>query len=247
MKRFALVFVLCLLSLSACGPDRPKPVTVTADDGVKTLTSRAEDGDTDAMLLLGEHYCAHEPKEAKGEKTLEWWQKAAEADQTLFDARAARHLGRFYLNLYADEFLYDPERSQPQAYCTAGKAGQINGQKAVEWLAKCANDSWDGSCNIGLGHFYFYRKLYDKAYFWYATALAADVVQDGYRTGNRRHPADDIAPLDPEFYEPYNIRLVSLAAKHLDKDTIEKMNKRALQWYKKRDKRNDETVEDIRD
>lgn len=242
MKRLAILIALAIFPLAACGKEAPKPVAVSASDGVNALTSRAEAGDIDAMILLGEHYCANEPKEAGGKQTLAWWLKAAKAEETLFDARAARHLGRFYLNLYADEFLYDPERSQPQAYCTAGTAGKINGPKAVEWLAKCANDSWDGSCNIGLGHFYYYRKLYDKAYFWYATALAADVVQDGYRTGNRRHPADDLAPFDPEFYEPYNIRLVTLAGERLDAETKQKLNKRALHWYRKRDKRHGQAV-----
>ena len=108
-KYFTFLLVLCFI------------VSYAQQNDIKTLTTKAEQGDPQAQSNLGIAYENGYGVEKSDEKAVYWWQKAAEQGH----AEAQYNLGYCYYN---------------------GKGIELSKSKATYWFIKACDNSNDKAC-----------------------------------------------------------------------------------------------------
>ncbi len=158
----------------------------------ENLTRRAETGDAQAMLELGECYRVGDCVEQNRERMMAWWNKASEAGLVA----ALHHIGRYYYE----------QRDIPKAvhYLTqAVSAGYLDSyftlalcylfqeekedrKKGIALLTKAA-ERGHLAAQVALAGLYhdgqYTDKDYDKSRYWQEKALAADVPDAYFQKG----------------------------------------------------------------
>lgn len=236
MRSFPLIAMLGLFCIAGCTAQHH--VTNMTPNDVPSLLARADRGDGDAMVQLGDHYCLNEPKAARGAETVKWYKKAAANSR--FDAarRGQAELGKFYLGLFEYPEIFDLKKSKPKAPCTGSVRNAANDAAAVYYLKQCAaDDNYGYTCHIALAAHYYRVKNYAASYYRYATALV-DMAWDRAGDGiDYKGPLLDVPQnRQSSFFDDEKavlFRNARIAASHLTKAKISRLDARAYAGFAK--------------
>ena len=159
---------------------------------VENLTRRAENGDSQAMLDLGNCYHVGDCVKQNTEVMLEWWKKAAEAGELA----GLHNIGYYYYEQRdipnAMHYLSQAvekgylESYYTLAFCYLRRDEPEDGEKGIELLNTAAERGLHVA-QVALSGIYhdgkYADKDYDKARYWQEKALAADLPEAYYQKG----------------------------------------------------------------
>lgn len=172
MRRFTLLSLFLLATLTACKTPYIGQVVNGGPNDIESVRARAERGDGDAQVQMGDYYCLNEPKADKGAQTLKWYHAGSKSMNIEAARRGKYNLGIYYLALTEYPEVFEPARSKPQPPCTGSVRSRENDAKAEKYLTACANDvDWPYSCTTALAIIRYGQKNYAEAYYLYALQL----------------------------------------------------------------------------
>ncbi len=241
MRRFAFLSLLVLATLTACKSPYIGKVVNGGPNNIESVRARAEGGNGDAQVQMGDYYCLNEPKAGKGAQTLKWYHAGSKSMDIEAARRGAYNLGIYYLALTEYPEIWDLQRSKPKPPCTGSVRSRDNDAKAVKYLTICAADlQWPYSCTSALAIIRYQDRQYAEAYYLYALALTefawspedSDKDYSGPLLQVPRPPQGRPAFFDDE--RAVLFRNARLAASHLSKAEIARQDARAYAAYYKR-------------
>lgn len=158
----------------------------------ENLTRRAENGDSQAMLDLGNCYRVGDCVEQNPEVMLEWWKKAAEAGEIgglhnigyyYYEQRdipnAVHYLSQAVEKGYLESYF-------TLAFCYLRRDEPEDREKGIELLTAAAERDHHAA-QVALTGIYhdgkYADKDYDKARYWQEKALAADIPDAYFQKG----------------------------------------------------------------
>lgn len=243
MRHFALLSLLLLASLTACKSPYIGKVVNGGPHDIESVRARAERGDGDAQVQMGDYYCLNEPKADKGAQTVKWYRAGSKSMDIEAARRGAYNLGIYYLALTEYPEIWDLQRSKPKPPCTGSVRSRDNDAKAAKYLTICAADlQWPYSCTSALAIIRYGDKQYAEAYYLYALALtefAWNREDSGQDYSGPLLQVPQPAPNQgyPAFFDDERralFRNARLAASHLSKAEIARQDARAYTAYYKR-------------
>lgn len=253
MRRFAFLSLLILATLTACKSPYIGKVVNAGPNDVESVRARAERGDGDAQVQMGDYYCLNEPKADHGAQTVKWYRAGSKSMNIEAAHRGLYNLGIYYLALTEYPEVWDLQKSKPQPPCTGSLRSRENDAKAEKYLLACAaaDLSWPYSCTTALAIIRYDQKNYAEAYYLYALQLtefawSADGPEKDY-TGPLLKVPRDLRGKGPFFGDERKalFRNANLVARHLTKSEIARQDARAYAAFHQRIKDEEAFIERI--
>ncbi len=242
MRRFALLSLFLLATLTACKSPYMGKVVNGGPHDIASVAARAKAGNGDAQAQMGDYYCLNEPKADHGAQTVKWYRAASQSMEYNSMQRGLYNLGLFYLALTEYPEDYDLATSKPKPPCTGSMRSAANDAKAAKYLTGCVNSyGYTHNCSIALALLRYKQKKYAEAYELYASVLVEftwDFTGDGKKdyTGRLLAVPYKDRKGGPLFDNEKRalFRNAPRAASHLSKAEIARIDARAYAAFYKR-------------